>query len=80
MKTKMEGMLNPELLQQYAIVDREGDFENALRSGGKITSGGLISVKSSKTKVEKHGKQDGHKSGKKRKGDNSSKSNKKSKS
>ncbi|XP_021631033.1 RNA cytidine acetyltransferase 1 isoform X3 [Manihot esculenta] len=80
MKTKMEGMLNPELLQQYAIVDREGDFENALRSGGKITSGGLISVKSSKTKVEKHGKHDGHKSGKKRKGDNSSKSNKKSKS
>lgn len=76
----MEGMLNPELLQQYAIVDREGDFENALRSGGKITSGGLISVKSSKTKVEKHGKHDGHKSGKKRKGDNSSKSNKKSKS
>ncbi|KAF2284280.1 hypothetical protein GH714_020215 [Hevea brasiliensis] len=53
MKTKMEGMLNPELLQQYAIVDREGDFENALKNGGKITSGGLISVKSSRTRVEK---------------------------
>ncbi|KAF2284264.1 hypothetical protein GH714_020135 [Hevea brasiliensis] len=80
MKTKMEGMLNPELLQQYAIVDREGDFENALKNGGKITSGGLISVKSSRTRVEKHGKHDGHKNGKKRKGDNGSKSNKKSKS
>ncbi|KAJ9177703.1 hypothetical protein P3X46_012893 [Hevea brasiliensis] len=80
MKTKMEGMLNPELLQQYAIVDREGDFENALKNGGKITSGGLISVKSSRTRVEKNGKHDGHKNGKKRKGDNGSKSNKKSKS
>ncbi|KAJ9177701.1 hypothetical protein P3X46_012891 [Hevea brasiliensis] len=80
MKTKMEDMLNPELLQQYAIVDREGDFENALENGGKITLGGLISVKSSRTRVEKHGKHDGHKSGKKRKGDDGSKSNKKSKS
>lgn len=54
----MEGTLDPGLLQQYAIVDREADFENALQnSGGKVLSGGLVSVKSSKTKVEKHGKQ-----------------------
>ncbi|KDP35269.1 hypothetical protein JCGZ_09428 [Jatropha curcas] len=80
MKTKTEA-LNPELLQQYAIVDRDGDFENALKSGGgKISSSGLISVKSSKTKVEKHGKQESHKKGKRRKGDHSPKSNKKSKS
>ncbi|KAK2980376.1 hypothetical protein RJ640_014549 [Escallonia rubra] len=68
MNAKMDGMLDPVLLQQYAIVDREADFESALQNGGgKIHSGGLVSVKSSSTKLEKHGKQEGsHKSGKKR--------------
>ncbi|GMP25539.1 hypothetical protein CsSME_00002359 [Camellia sinensis var. sinensis] len=84
MKAKMDGMLNPELLQQYAIADREADFEKALQNGGgKIASGGLISVKSSKKKAEKHGKQkEGHNSGKKRDKEDggSSKSNKKRKS
>lgn len=84
MKAKMDGMLNPELLQQYAIADREADFEKALQNGGgKIASGGLISVKSGKKKVEKHGKQkEGHNSGKKRDKEDggSSKSNKKRKS
>ena len=53
----MEGSLNPELLQQYAIVDRDADFENALQIGGKVLSGGLVSVKSSRNKIEKHGNQ-----------------------
>ncbi|KAH7843395.1 hypothetical protein Vadar_016082 [Vaccinium darrowii] len=84
MKAKMmESSLNPELLQRYAIADREADFEKALQNGGgKVPSGGLISVKTSRNKAEKHGKQkESHKSGKKRnKDDSSSKSNKKRKS
>ncbi|KAK7858864.1 rna cytidine acetyltransferase 1 [Quercus suber] len=82
MKSKMEGSLNPELLQQYAIVDRDADFENALQIGGKVPSGGLVSVKSSGNKIEKHRNQkESPKSGKKRsKDDRGSKSNKKKKS
>ena len=82
MKSKMEGSLNPELLQQYAIVDRDADFENALQIGGKVPLGGLVSVKSGRNKIEKHGHQkESHKSGKKRsKDDHGSKSNKKKKS
>ncbi|XP_059624435.1 RNA cytidine acetyltransferase 1-like [Cornus florida] len=67
MKAKMDGLLDPELLQQYAIVGSEVDFENALQNGGKVPSGGLVSVKSNRTKVEKLGKQKvGHQSGNKR--------------
>ncbi|GFP93320.1 upf0202 protein at1g10490 [Phtheirospermum japonicum] len=83
MKSKLEGSLNPDLLQQYAIVDKEADFESALQSGGgKALSGGVISVKSNKTKAEKHTKQsENEKTEKKRsKHDHSSKSNKKRKS
>lgn len=48
--------LDPASLQQFAIVDREDDFEHALQNGGgKITSGGIISVKSSRNKMERHG-------------------------
>lgn len=81
-KSEKDGLLNPELLQQYAIVDREADFENVLQSKGKIPSGGLISLKSSKNKIEKHGNQkESPKSGKKRsKDDHRSKSNKKKRS
>ncbi|XP_058179454.1 RNA cytidine acetyltransferase 1 [Rhododendron vialii] len=83
MKAKMmESSLNPELLQQYAIADREADFEKALRNGGgKVPSGGLISVKTNRNKAEKLGKQkESHKSGKKSNTeDGSSKSNKKRK-
>ncbi|KAF5727673.1 hypothetical protein HS088_TW22G01369 [Tripterygium wilfordii] len=80
MKPTTEGLLNPEFLQQYAIVDRDADFENALQNGGKIPSGGLVSVKSNRKKQDKHEKQkEGHKSGKKRSNDRGSKSNKKSK-
>ncbi|XP_010249467.1 PREDICTED: RNA cytidine acetyltransferase 2-like [Nelumbo nucifera] len=83
MKAETEDLLNPEFLQQYAIVDREDDFENALQNGaGKISSSGLISVKSSKNKVGKHGKlSENNKDTKKRgKGDGGFKSNKKKKS
>ncbi|XP_022741678.1 RNA cytidine acetyltransferase 1-like [Durio zibethinus] len=83
MKTKTDGLLDPEFLQQYAIEGREADLENALENGGeKVLSGGLISVKSSRSGVEKHGKQnESSKSGKKRgKGDHGSKSSKKRKS
>ncbi|KAH9669507.1 RNA cytidine acetyltransferase 1 [Citrus sinensis] len=68
MKTKMEGLLNPELLQQYAIVDKNADLEKALQSGGgKIAAGGVISVKSSKSKIDKPAKhKESHQSGKKR--------------
>lgn len=80
MKSK-SSLLNPEQLQQYAIEDKEADFENALQNGGKISSGGLISLKSNRSKSEKHGNQkESHKSGKKRgKDDRGSKSNKKKK-
>ncbi|KAJ9670893.1 hypothetical protein PVL29_027062 [Vitis rotundifolia] len=83
MKAKTESLLDPDFLQQYAIADREADFEKALQNGsGKLPSGGLLSVKSSRTKMEKHGKQEkSHKSGEKRSKDHhSSKSNKKRKS
>lgn len=83
MKAKTESLLDPDFLQQYAIADREADFEKALQNGGgKLPSSGLISVKSSRTKMEKHGKQEkSHKSGEKRSKDHhSSKSNKKRKS
>lgn len=83
MKTKMEGLLNAELLQQYAIVDKNADLEKALQSGGgKIAAGGVISVKSSKSKIDKPAKhKESHQSGKKRNKDVSgSKSNKKRKS
>ncbi|XP_056168240.1 RNA cytidine acetyltransferase 1-like isoform X2 [Syzygium oleosum] len=82
MKTKTEGFLNPEFLQQYAIVGRESDFESALQNGGKIASGGVISVKSSREKMEKHKKhKENQESGKKRSRNNhGSKSDKKRKS
>ncbi|KAH7686431.1 tRNA(Met) cytidine acetyltransferase protein [Dioscorea alata] len=54
MKAGNEVILDPELLQQYAIVDREGDFEKALQSGaGKVPASGLLSVKSNRPKKEK---------------------------
>lgn len=63
MKTDKEGILKPELLQKYAIVDRESDFEKALQSGaGKVSSSGIISVKSSTLKMENGV----HKAGKKK--------------
>ncbi|TYH38446.1 hypothetical protein ES332_D12G110300v1 [Gossypium tomentosum] len=61
MKGKSDGVLNPQLLQQFAIEGREGELEDALENGGeKVLSGGVISVKSSRSEVQSN------KSGKKR--------------
>ncbi|KAJ6918921.1 hypothetical protein NC651_013009 [Populus alba x Populus x berolinensis] len=50
MKSKMEGFLNPEFLQQHAIVGREEELENALQEdGGKINPGGVICVKTQRS-------------------------------
>lgn len=47
------GSLNPELLQKYAIIDREGDFEKALpNAAGKAPPSGLVSLKSSRRSME----------------------------
>ncbi|KAL7089884.1 hypothetical protein ACP275_12G004500 [Erythranthe tilingii] len=84
MNAKMAGQMNPELLQQYAIVDKEAAFESALQNGsGKVLSGGTISIKSTTSKVEKKQRKEieNEKSDKKRgKHDHSSKSNKRRKS
>ncbi|CAL9001205.1 unnamed protein product [Prunus brigantina] len=83
MRSNTDG-LNPELLQQYAIGDRDAELENALQNGGvKLPAGGVVSVKSSRNKMEEKGKQkSSHNSGEKRRkhehGSNS-KSNKKKK-
>ncbi|KAL4195527.1 hypothetical protein AMTRI_Chr05g73770 [Amborella trichopoda] len=56
-ESELDGMLKPELLQQYAIVDREADFEDALLKGErKISSSGLLSVKSNRKNVDKKSK------------------------
>lgn len=52
MKSKGNGGLDPDLLQQYAIVDKEADFENALQKG-KLQSGALVSIKSDRKKTDK---------------------------
>lgn len=83
MKTKMDGLLNPEFLQQYAIADKDAEFEKALQNGGgRLPTGSVISVKSSKTKVDKPVKQkESNQSGKKKgKDEHGSKSNRKRKS
>lgn len=54
MKSKGDGGLNPDLLQQYAIVDKDADFQNVLpKVAGKLRSGDLISIKSEKKKIDK---------------------------
>ncbi|XP_021758990.1 RNA cytidine acetyltransferase 1-like [Chenopodium quinoa] len=76
MKAKAEGLLDPELLQQFAV---EADFEKTL--GGKISSSGLVSVKSNKSKPEKKSRVSDSKNEKKRsKDERGNKSNKKRKS
>ncbi|GKE97166.1 hypothetical protein Tco_1582021 [Tanacetum coccineum] len=56
-KATSDGLLNLDSLQKYAIADKDVDFESALQNGsGKLASGGIISVKSSKTEAEKYGK------------------------
>lgn len=81
MKMNNEGLLDVGTLQQYAIVEGEVDFAGALQSGGgKVPSGGVVSIKSNKTKAEKQGKRkDKDQSSKKRSKDDGFKSNKKKK-
>ncbi|CAN6543663.1 unnamed protein product [Malus baccata var. baccata] len=83
MRSNSEGSLDPKLLQQYAIGDRDADFENALQNGGaNLPAGGLVSVKSSRNKMDKGKQKESHKSGEKRHKNehgSNSKSNKKKK-
>lgn len=52
MRTKLN-MLELDFLQEYAIKGKEEDLEKALeRDGRNILPGSLISVKSSKERVE----------------------------
>ncbi|CAK8534585.1 unnamed protein product [Lathyrus sativus] len=72
MKSKSESLFTPELLERYAIEDGES-FDNVLQStGGKIPTGGLISVKSSRKIINSEKDNGSHKSDKKRRIDNHS--------
>ncbi|WOL09558.1 hypothetical protein Cni_G18311 [Canna indica] len=52
MKTESDGILDPEYLQQYAIVDKEEEFEKALQNGVRVSASGILSVKSDKKDKE----------------------------
>lgn len=57
MRAKNEGMLDPVLLQQYAINDIDDELGKALKKGGNVSASGLVSIKSNKTPADsKHGK------------------------
>lgn len=72
MRSKSESLFTPELLQRYAIKDGES-FDNVLQStGGKIPTGGLVSVKSNRKIIKSEKENGSHKSDKKRRGDNHS--------
>lgn len=44
MKTKMDGLLNTELLQQCAIVDKDAELKKASQNGGaKTAATGVLS-------------------------------------
>ncbi|WJX23106.1 hypothetical protein P8452_12349 [Trifolium repens] len=63
MKSKVEAPLTPKLLQRYAINDEGSHLEAVLQNnGGKIPSGGLISVKSSRNGVKPEREKGSHKS------------------
>lgn len=54
MKSKGDDGLNPDLLQQYAIIDKNADFQNVLpKVARKLRSGDLVSIKSRKKKTGK---------------------------
>ena len=82
-RSNRDESLDPKLLQQYAIGDRDADFENALQNGDvNLPAGGLVSVKSSRNRTDKGKERESHKSGEKRRKNehgSSSKSNKKKK-
>lgn len=71
MKSKAESLFTPELFQQYAIDDGESGFQTVLQNNdGKIPTGGLISVKSSRSAGKPEKVKDSGKSDKKRSKDN----------
>ncbi|KAK8472631.1 hypothetical protein PHAVU_002G265804 [Phaseolus vulgaris] len=71
MKSKAESLFTPELLQQYAIDDGESGFQTVLQNNdGKMPTGGLISVKSSRSAGKPEKVKDSGKSDKKRSKDN----------
>ncbi|CAJ2676937.1 unnamed protein product [Trifolium pratense] len=73
MKSKSESLFAPESLQRFAIEDGESSFDNALQNtGGKIPTGGLISMKSNRKIIKSEKENGSHKSDKKRRMDNSS--------
>lgn len=50
MKSERVGLLDPSILQQYAIMDKDAEIEKALQSGGgKLPRSGIITVKSIKS-------------------------------
>jgi N-acetyltransferase 10 len=61
MRAKNEGMLDPELLQQYAINDIDDELGNALKKGGNASASGLVSIKSNKTPADSKHKKRQHK-------------------
>lgn len=72
MKAKSDSLFTPELLQRYAFEDGESSFDNALQNtGGKIPTGGVVSVKSNR-KLKSENENGSHKSDKKRRMDNHS--------
>lgn len=66
MKSKSEGLFTPEELQRYAIADGEADFESTLKNNGQIPTGGLVTVKSSRSGMKPEKEKGSHKSDKKR--------------
>ncbi|XP_014511738.1 RNA cytidine acetyltransferase 1 [Vigna radiata var. radiata] len=71
MKSKAESLFTPELFQQYAIDDGDSGFQTVLQNNdGKIPTGGLISVKSSRSAVKPEKVKESGKSDKKRSKDN----------
>lgn len=54
MREKLEDLLNPEELQQYAISGREAEFGEALSKSGKLPKSGILSVKTIGNDVSKN--------------------------
>ncbi|OAE26338.1 hypothetical protein AXG93_4324s1040 [Marchantia polymorpha subsp. ruderalis] len=68
MMEKMESLLQPENLQQFAISGREADFDEALKKGGgKLPKSGFLSVKGTKEQPKEKAKEQKDKGGKKNK-------------
>jgi N-acetyltransferase 10 len=51
-RTANEALVDPKILQKYAIDNDDIEIEKVLKSG-KVSASGIISVKSNKTKADK---------------------------